>query len=138
MSAPSVSQILRANGFPALRMFSGLPKNARKHRNRKIRHAAEYGGAQGISALFSSTAYIEFTDPKRFGNARGISQQPSMRISSPPGFSYDDVGPTGGWGRLPNVSPIDYADDDPRGWVSVTRNRRNRSCRIQNEDEEYA
>jgi hypothetical protein len=134
MSTP-VSEILRMNGFSPLRMFSGLPKNARKNRNRKIRHAAQHGGAQGISALLSSTAYNEFTDPKRFGKKQGAAEQGSTRISSLPGFSAS-TGPTGGWGRLPNVSPIDYADDDPRGWIAVTRNKRNRACRIQ--DEEFA
>ena len=67
---------------------------------------------------------------KPSGNARA-----STRMSHGPGLSDTPTTFCGGWGRLPNVSPIDYADDDPRGWVLVTRNKRNRGCRIQDEED---
>jgi hypothetical protein len=61
----------------------------------------------------------------------------STRLSSLPGFSETTMA-CGGWGRLPNVATIHYADDDPRGWVSVGRNRRNRSCMIRDDEhDEY-
>lgn len=131
----SINDVMRSHGFSPLSEFSGLPKNVRKRRNSKIRHAALHGGSGGISALLGSVEYTTYTDPKRFNKGPQI-QNSSTRLSSLPGFSAP-TGLCGGWGRLPNVSPIDYADDDPRGWVTVTRNKRNRACRIQDDEEDY-
>jgi len=132
MSTLSVNAILSNNGFAALSEFSGLSKNLRKRRNAKIKHAAQHGGAGGISALLSSGEFSAYIDPACF-NKKPQMQKISAPISRLPGMS-DATGPCGGWGRLPNVSQIDYADDDPRGWVHVGRNKRNRSCRIQDDD----
>lgn len=60
--------------------------------------------------------------------ARAVACGPGIDSRSP-------TNGTGGWGRLPNVSPIDYADDDPRGWVYVDGKKRSRRCRIDAEPE---
>ena len=96
------------------------------------------GGAGGLAFLFASSDYNAYINPPHL--KKKIEEEPVApgRPSGLPGISAPK-GSYGGWGRLPNVSPIDYADDDPRGWVTVTRNKRNRSCRIQDEayDEYY-
>lgn len=127
----SVSHILLSNGFSPLPQFSGLTKNMRKNRNRKIKHAALHGGSGGIAALLSSAEFNTYTNPARLGNKSNAPQQKQL-VSALPG-SGTGAG-TGGWGRLPNVSQIDYADDDPRGWTHVGRNKRQRKCMIYDEE----
>jgi hypothetical protein len=133
MSANSVNELLRYYGFPALRPFSGLPKNVRKRRNSWIGSAARRSGSLGISALLNSEAYKVYTDPKRFGK-KELNAAPS-EVSHLPGFSQA-TGPCGGWGKLPNVSSIDYAEDDPRGWTYVDGKKRSRKCMILDESDE--
>ena len=130
MSTLSVTDVLRSHGFSAPSNFSGLPKNVRKHRNAKIKRAAK-NGAPGISALMGSSDYTQYVDPARFKKKQHVVNT-STRLAHLPGLS-DATGPCGGWGRLPNVSPIDYADDDPRGWVHVSHMKRMRKCMIVDE-----
>lgn len=131
MSTPSVTDVLLSNGFSPLPQFSGLPKNVRKHRNRKIKHAALHGGSGGIAAVLSSAEFNEYTNPARLGNNSKQPQQKQL-LSSLPGIGMATG--TGGWGRLPNISQIDYADDDPRGWTHVGRSKRQRKCMIYDEE----
>jgi len=133
MSYPTVSDVLRTNGFASLSDPSGLPKNVRKRRNKKIKRAAQNGPA-GISALLGSGEYNEYINPTRF-KKRTHKEKVSTRVSSLIGFS-ERTGPCGGWGRLPNVSLIDYADDDPRGWIHVGPHKRLRKCMISDESAE--
>ena len=133
MSANSVTDVLRYYGFPALQPFSGLPKNVRKRRNSWIGSAARRSGSQGISALLSSETYRTYTDPTRFG--KQVKKNVVVEPSSLLGFSQA-TGPCGGWGKLPNVSSVDYADDDPRGWTYVDKHRRTRKCMILDEFDE--
>ena len=138
MSTLSVTDVLRANGFAPLAEFSGMPKNARKNRNRKIKHAALHGGSGGISALLGSAEYSAYIEPTRYGKAKKVGQV-SARISSLSTMSSSaPTGPCGGWGRLPNVALIDYAADDPRGWTHVDSfRRRAKKCQIDENDPPY-
>jgi hypothetical protein len=136
MSTPTVVDVLRTNGFSPLASFSGLTKNMRKRRNQKIKRAAAAGGAGGLAALLQSRDFNTYIDPSRLLKKKArINVVGSTRMSRLPGVS-DATGPCGGWGRLPNVSPVNYSEDDPRGWTYVDGSRRNRHCRIQ-DDEEY-
>lgn len=136
MSAPSITDVLRKNGFAPLSESSGLPKNARKNRNRKIKRAA-LNGAYGISALLGSSEYTAYTDPKRYGKIQSTKQFSTV-LSKLPGIDDLPTSYYGGWGRLPNVSPIDYTEDDPRGWTHVDRrHRRARKCQIDDSDPPY-
>jgi hypothetical protein len=123
--------ILRNNGFSPLPECSGLTKNMRKRRNRKIKHAALHGGSGGISALLSSREYTDYIDPTRIGKKVNSVVQKGI-LSHLPGIGW---GGNGGWGRLPNVSSIDYAEDDSRGWTHVDHRQRRRRCMI--EEDEY-
>jgi hypothetical protein len=107
----------------------------RKRRNQKIKRAAAAGGAGGLAALLASRDFNTYIDPSRLLKKKRINVVMSTRVSSLPGLS-NATGPCGGWGRLPNVSPINYSEDDPRGWTYVDGSRRSRQCRIQ-DDEEY-
>ena len=136
MSTP-VNEILRIAGL-APTTNSGLTKNVRKRRNGKMKRAFQAGGLGGLSALLRSKDFNEYINSERMTVRKNPVQAVSTKMSTLPGFD-EMVAGTGGWGKPPNVSPIDYADDDPRGWVAVTRNKRNRVCRIQDEahDEYY-
>jgi hypothetical protein len=131
MPTLSVTDVLRMNGFSPLSQPCGLTKNIRKRRNRKIKHAA-VAGPGGLSSLFASTDFNSYIDPMRL--KKSVQKTiVSTHLSSLPGFNQTDTAGNGGWGRLPNVATIHYADDDPRGWVTVSRNRRNRPCMIQDD-----
>jgi hypothetical protein len=134
MSTP-INDILRIAGLAPM-TNSGLVKNVRKRRNGKIQRAFQNGGLGGLSTLLRSTEFNQYINSERMSLRKKDTQVVSNKASSLPGFDRMITGTgTAGWGKPPNVSPINYAEDDPRGWVTVTRNRRNRVCRIQ--DDEY-
>ena len=126
MSSLSVSDVLRNNGFPPMSEPSGLTKNMRKRRNKKIKRAAVQGG---LSILLSSGDFNEYINPARLGKkVKPIRAQ--TRVSYAPGISGTELGSSGGWGRLPNTSRIDYAPDDSNGWERQGVKRR---CMIQDD-----
>jgi hypothetical protein len=130
----AVNDVLRKHGFPPVRESCGLTKNVRKNRNRKIKEVAEMGGAAALTSLFASPPFNSYLGSARVNS--GAKKAPeSLCHSTLPEVTEVSTSPCGGWGRLPNISAIDYADDDPRGWVTVTRNKRSRVCMIQDESE---
>jgi hypothetical protein len=130
MSFSVVEMMSMLNMTPA--QNSGLSKNVRKHRNAKMKRSFAAGGAGGLAALMSSTEFTAYINPARSTKVvKGESKKGARVIASPPGIDSRSLSNgAGGWGRLPNVSPIDYADDDPRGWVHVDNSKRSRRCRI--------
>jgi len=132
MSA-SVTDILRSYSINPT-TYSGLTKNMRKRRNKKIKHAATYGGAGGVAALLVSRAYTDFVDPKRVG--RTAPTAPSQRSNVDTRIIGVDSSGKGGWGKLPNVAQIQYEDDDARGWTYVGPHKRNRGCKIMNDSDD--
>lgn len=129
----SVTYTLRSNSFAALSDPSGLPKNVRKRRNKKILRAFNSGGGGGLRALLDSGEFNEYINPARFSKKAKapVKHQPLQDSIYYSPAMLSGTG-TGGWGRLPNVSPIDYAHNDTAGWVHVGRHRR-RPCQIQEE-----
>jgi hypothetical protein len=106
----------------------------RKRRNKKIKHAAAAGGGGGLASLFGSGEYNTYINPPHLKKV--VKKTASTRLRCAPGIDPEYTGAHGGWGRLPNASVIDYDDTNPRGWVKVTRDKRRRSCRIQDETQE--
>ena len=132
MSA-SVIDILRSYSINPT-TYSGLTKNMRKRRNKKIKHAATYGGAGGVATLLVSRAYTEFIDPKRVGRAKPSAP---IEASNKGRIKGVDSSGKGGWGKLPNVAEIHYEDDDARGWTYVGPHKRNRGCKIVDDPDQF-
>lgn len=129
-----VPQLLIACGLPQFPK-SGLPKNIRKQRNRKVQHAFKSRGAIGISELLLDSDFQKFTEPKRFG-IKARQGPSSTRLSCSPGLDtsgYDGTPWPGSW-----TSSKRYDEDSPRGWTHVGhgKRRRARPCMIQEDPEE--
>ena len=131
MSSYTVIDVLRTVGSP-LRDASGLPKNVRKRRNKKIMRAFYAGGSGGVRSLLDSGDFNQYINPDRFPKKEVKAKVQPLQNSVYYSPSMLSGTGTGGWGRLPNVSPIDYAHNDTAGWVHVGRHRR-RPCQIQEE-----
>ena len=134
MPSLPVPQLLSACGLPQF-PNSGLPKNIRKQRNRKVQDAFKWRGAIGIAELRLNSDFEKFTEPKRFG-IKPRQGPSSTRLSCPPGLDtsgYDGTPWSGSW-----PSSKRYDEDDPRGWtyVGYGKRRKARPCMIQEEDEE--
>jgi hypothetical protein len=131
MSSYTVFDVLRTVGSP-LRDASGLPKNVRKRRNKKIMRAFYAGGSGGVRSLLDSGDFNQYINPDRFPKKVKASVKPqALQDSGYYSPSMLSGTGTGGWGRLPNVSQIDYAHNDTAGWVHVGRHRRR--CQIEDE-----
>lgn len=129
----SVTDILRSYSINPV-TYSGLTKNMRKRRNKKIKHAATYGGAGGVAALLVSRAYTDFIDPKRVGRTAPTVITQRSNVDAP--IAGVESSGKGGWGKPPNVAQFEYDDDDTRGWTYVGRHKRNRGCKIMNDSED--
>lgn len=112
---------------------SGLTKNMRKRRNRKMKYAALAGGPDGLRTLMSSTAFNQYINPAR-AQKKKIDVKTFVEAPSQLSGINRDAPSGGGWGCLPNVSQIDYAHNDPQGWVHVgSKKRTRRICQIVDE-----
>lgn len=100
-----------------------------------MKSALRQGGVGGLRALLGSSEFNSYIDPARIKKVM-FTPAVSTTCSRLPGFD-DSSSPHGGWGRLPNVSQINYAEDDPRGWTYVGPHKRNRVCKIVDEEDDY-
>jgi len=129
----SISNVLYKNGqSPA--EASGLTKNMRKRRNRKMKHASAAGGVDGLRTLMASTEFNAYINPARLN--RKPQNKKISTLSTPAQESEASTENCGGWGRLPNVAKFNYAPDDPSGWTYVGPHKRTRGCRILDDSEE--
>lgn len=119
----SITDVLQSNGLPPMSNPSGLTKNVRKRRNKKVKRAAAKGY---LSNLLGSREYHDYINQDRF--KKKVRVDTCIRVHSLPG-SY----PIPWSGTPPNAAKVDYAEDDPAGWTHVgTHNRRRRAQFIEN------